>query len=83
MVQYSLTKLGDLTENLQLKLLRVLQEREFERLGGNNPIQIKARFLAATNQNIALKVKDGTFREDLYFRLNVGDDRVTHFEGSM
>jgi len=66
-----LDEIGDLSVNLQHKLLRVLQEREFERVGGNDPIQIKARFIAATNQNIEKKVESGSFREDLLYRLNV------------
>ena len=66
-----LDEIGDLSVNLQHKLLRVLQEREFERLGGNDPIQVKARFVAATNQNIEKKVNSGSFREDLLYRLNV------------
>jgi two-component system, NtrC family, response regulator AtoC len=66
-----LDEIGDLSVNLQHKLLRVLQEREFERVGGNELIQVKARFIAATNQNIEKKVKSGLFREDLLYRLNV------------
>lgn len=65
-----LDEIGDLSSNLQIKLLRVLQEREFERLGGNEKINVQARFIAATHQNLAKKVKEGTFREDLYYRLN-------------
>ena len=65
-----LDEIGDLSSDLQIKLLRVLQEREFERLGGNDNIKVEARFIAATHQNMANKVKDGTFREDLYYRLN-------------
>jgi DNA-binding NtrC family response regulator len=66
-----LDEIGDLSPALQKKLLRVLQEREFERLGGNTLIKVDARFIAATNQDINKKVKTGDFREDLFYRLNV------------
>ena len=66
-----LDEIGDLSQNLQQKLLRVLQEREFERLGGHTLIKVEARFIAATNRDIAGKVKTGEFREDLFYRLNV------------
>lgn len=66
-----LDEIGNLTPNLQQKLLRVLQEREFERLGGNELIHVGARFLAATNSDIVARVKEGKFREDLFYRLNV------------
>jgi two-component system response regulator AtoC len=66
-----LDEIGDLSIGLQKKLLRVLQEREFERLGDNTLISVGARFIAATNQNIKQKIKSGNFREDLYYRLNV------------
>ncbi len=66
-----LDEIGDLSYELQLKLLRVLQEREFERLGSHDTIKIDARFIAATNQDLEAKVRSGTFRQDLYFRLNV------------
>jgi DNA-binding NtrC family response regulator len=56
---------------LQQKLLRVLQEREFERLGGNRLLKVEARFVVATNKDLAEEVRKGTFREDLYFRVNV------------
>ena len=57
--------------SLQVKLLRVLQEREFERVGGNTTVKVDVRIIAATSSNLEQMVKDGTFREDLYYRLNV------------
>ncbi len=66
-----LDEIGNLSPHLQQKLLRVLQEREFERVGGNEPIHVKGRFIAATNQDIEREVKKGNFREDLFYRLNV------------
>ncbi len=64
-------EIGDLSQNLQRKLLRVLQEREFERLGGNNILKVKSRFIFATNKNLENEVREGNFREDLWFRINV------------
>jgi two-component system response regulator AtoC len=66
-----LDEIGELSQNLQAKLLRVLQEREVERVGGVRRIAIKARILAATNRELAEEVKAGRFREDLYQRLKV------------
>jgi DNA-binding NtrC family response regulator len=66
-----LDEIGDFKPDLQAKLLRVLQEREFERVGGNKPIHVDIRIIAATNQDLHRKVQEGGFREDLFFRLNV------------
>jgi Nif-specific regulatory protein len=66
-----LDEIAELSPQLQAKLLRVLQEREIMRLGGIKPIKIDVRVIAATNQNIEEAIKNGAFREDLYYRLNV------------
>jgi len=66
-----LDEIGDLFPALQMKLLRVLQEKEFERLGSNQTIKSDVRVIAATNRNLEEAIKKGTFREDLYYRLNV------------
>ena len=66
-----LDEVGELTPATQSKLLRVLQERQFERLGGTRTIDVDVRVLAATNRNLEEAIKDGTFRADLYYRLNV------------
>lgn len=66
-----LDEIGNLFPQLQQKLLRVLQEREFERLGGNETCRVEARFISATNQDLGAEVKEKRFREDLFFRLNV------------
>ncbi len=66
-----LDEVGEMALHLQAKLLRVLQEREFERVGGVQRIKTNVRIIAATNQNLQENVKKGTFREDLFFRLNV------------
>jgi Nif-specific regulatory protein len=66
-----LDEIGDINLSTQIKLLRVLQEREFERLGGSEPIKINVRLIAATNKDLEKAIADGDFREDLYYRLNV------------
>jgi DNA-binding NtrC family response regulator len=66
-----LDEIGDLKEDLQARLLRVLQEKEFERVGDSRPIKVDARIVAATNKNLEELVQVGKFREDLYYRLNV------------
>ncbi len=66
-----LDEIGELTPGMQVKLLRVLQEREFERLGGNQTIKTDVRVITATNRDIEKAIREGTFREDLYYRLNV------------
>src|SRR5271170_3309294 len=66
-----LDEIGELAPALQVKLLRVLQEREFERVGGNHPIRVDIRIIAATNCNLERAVREGSFRSDLYYRLAV------------
>jgi PAS domain S-box-containing protein len=66
-----LDEIGEIPADIQAKLLRVLQEREFERVGGSVPIKVDVRVIAATNRNLLKAVHERTFREDLYYRLNV------------
>jgi len=66
-----LDEIGDMSPNLQVKLLRVLQERSFEPVGSSKPMRVDVRVIAATNQNLENAIRRGAFREDLFYRLNV------------
>jgi Nif-specific regulatory protein len=66
-----LDEIGDLSPALQSKLLRILQEKEFERVGSSQTIKVDVRFISATNRNLEEAIQKGTFREDLYYRFNV------------
>ena len=66
-----LDEIGDISLNMQLKLLRVLQEGEFERVGGTETLKVDVRIIAATNKDLRKAIDEGTFRQDLYYRLNV------------
>ena len=71
-----LDEIGDLPLEMQIKLLRVLQERQIERLGSSKPIKVDVRIVAATNRDLEKGIAQGTFRQDLYYRLNVFPIRV-------
>src|SRR5439155_21492190 len=71
-----LDEIGELKQEMQIALLTVLQEKEFERVGGNKTIHTDVRVIAATNRNLEREVADGRFRTDLYYRLNVFPMRV-------
>lgn len=71
-----LDEIGDISAKLQADLLRVLQERRFYRLGGNQEVEVDVRVIAATNKNLAEEVQQGRFREDLYYRLNVIEIKI-------
>jgi len=66
-----LDEIGEISQSTQIKLLRVLQEHEFEKVGGEKTVKVDVRVLAATNRNLEKEMKEGRFREDLYYRLNV------------
>ena len=66
-----LDEIGDMSLKTQAKILRILQEQKFERVGGTEPIEVDVRVIAATNKNLEEEIKKGNFREDLYYRLNV------------
>ena len=68
-----LDEIAEMTPTLQAKLLKVVEDREFMRVGGTRPIKVDVRFIAATNQNLSGLIREGRFREDLYYRLNVMD----------
>jgi len=66
-----LDEIGEMDKNMQVKLLRALQQREFDRVGGETTVKVDVRIIAATNRNLEDMVRQGTFRDDLYYRLNV------------
>lgn len=66
-----LDEIGEIDQSTQIKLLRVLQEREFEKVGGEKTLKVDVRIIAATNRNLEKEIENGNFREDLYYRLNV------------
>jgi DNA-binding NtrC family response regulator len=66
-----LDEIGEINQNIQIKILRVLQEKKFERVGGEETIEVNVRIVSATNKNLKAEIQNGNFREDLYYRLNV------------
>ncbi|MHB9151141.1 MAG: sigma-54-dependent transcriptional regulator [Spirochaetales bacterium] len=66
-----LDEIGEINQNVQIKILRVLQEKKFERVGGESTLEVDVRFIAATNRDLKQEIAEGRFREDLYYRLNV------------
>ena len=66
-----LDEIGEIPVEMQVKLLRALQEQEFERVGGIKTIKVDVRLIAATNRDLEKEIREGSFREDLYYRLNV------------
>ncbi len=77
-----LDEVGEMSLMMQVKLLRALQEREFNRVGGESTIQVDVRVIAATNKNLKDRINEGAFREDLYYRLNVVELEVPPLVGS-
>ncbi len=71
-----LDEISEMSLNLQAKLLRILQEMEFERVGGKDRVRVNARIIAATNKDLKTMVKEGKFRDDLYYRLNIVSIRI-------
>jgi len=71
-----LDEIGDISLTVQVKLLRFLEEREFERVGGNKTFKVDVRIVSATHRDLTRKIADGSFREDLYYRLNVVEIRI-------
>src|SRR5438128_4881828 len=71
-----LDEIGDVSQNVQVKLLRFLEQREFERVGGNRTFKVDVRIVSATHRDLKKKLEDGSFREDLYYRLNVIEIQV-------
>jgi DNA-binding NtrC family response regulator len=71
-----LDEIGEINQNVQIKILRVLQERRFERVGGEETVEVDVRIVAATNRDLKEEIRKGSFREDLYYRLNVVNIRV-------
>ena len=71
-----LDEIGDMSIKTQAKILRILQEQRFERVGGSQTIEVDVRVIAATNKNLEEQIRNNTFREDLYYRLNVVPFRV-------